>query len=175
MTLRFGSLGLLVGSVTLALSSGCDTSADPIGKADMSLIPKSADGVGSSEDCPEEYDAEIFAAEASTGDGTCGGFPEASLCVYKMPNGWKGYVCGCYNEGRFGEVGVTGPEEAECPDSAPANGGPCDYETEMGPCIYFPNVFASCTEEGKWQVWDLGNSFECPRPILGNVEEPKEE
>jgi hypothetical protein len=162
MTIRFDSLALWLGSAMMALLSGCETSADAIGRADISLIPESADGLGSSELCPKQYDARLFAAEASD-DGTCGDLPEGTLCAYQMENGWKGYVCGCYTEGRFSEVGVTGPENAECPNSVPTKGDVCDSEIEAGPCVYFPNVFASCNEEGKWQVWDLGDAYECPR------------
>ncbi len=140
-----------------ALAWGCDTAVEALGSTDAKLIAPDRDNP---ELCPETPSQEMRRSDDAGPDADCSGVPAGTLCVYGIPNGWAGYVCGCYTDNLWQRIGSSGP--GACPTDAPIQGSACDPSVVLGPCPYYPDVLAQCEVDQKWQVWQLDSELSCP-------------
>jgi hypothetical protein len=154
---------------------GCETPVEAIGSAYLAL---SSDTDRNDEVCPDlPSEAMLGARDWSPlaphngaperqSEPTCAGLPAGTICSYPKENGWKGFICGCFEDDVWAAYSET--RDHGCPADRPVYGAPC---SDIGLCSYAPGWVVECNR-GAWNYQQIGSRGACTHLSLELRETP---
>jgi hypothetical protein len=142
----------------------CETPVEGIGSAYLAL---SSDTDRNDEICPDVPSQAMLGARDWSplaphrgapeiqSEPTCAGIAAGTICSYPKSDGWKAFICGCFEDDVWAAYSET--RDDGCPAERPVYGESC---SDVGLCAYAPGWVVECNR-GAWNYQQIASRGAC--------------